>query len=191
MIVIILNGYPESGKDEFIKVAEKWHICYNYSTIDECKDICEQLGWDGVKDDKSRKMLSDLKQWYVEHLDGVFKDFTSEVQRVDKLMIFDIFFVVTREGKEINRFKEWLKENHYTNHYLFMSRGAWRDFGNDSDNKVLEVVKPDIYLNNNGELTENVGHAMYDTTSAVNNIKLLCGSGNITSGTFILYGVNS
>ena len=40
-----------------------------------------------------------------------------------------------------------------------------------------------------GELTENVGHAMYNTTSAVNNIKLAPESGNITSGTFILYGV--
>jgi len=72
--------------------------------------------------------------------------------------------------------------------------------GNEQGFSIIELLNPhsakaklfrynSTYLNNNGELTENVGHGMYNTTSAVNNIKLLCGSGNITSGTFILYGV--
>nr|BAR32311.1 hypothetical protein [uncultured Mediterranean phage uvMED] len=82
--------------------------------------------------------------------------------------------------------------------------GITSGFGNASNEQgfsIIELLNPhsakaklfrynSTYLNNNGELTENVGHAMYDTTSAVNNIKLLCGAGNITSGTFILYGVN-
>jgi hypothetical protein len=74
--------------------------------------------------------------------------------------------------------------------------------GNEQGFGIIELLNPhsakaklfrynSTYLNNNGELTENVGHAMYNTTSAVNNIKLAPGSGNITSGSFILYGVAS
>ena len=83
---------------------------------------------------------------------------------------------------------------------VFGITSGFGNAGNEQGFSIIELLNPhsakaklfrynSTYLNNNGELTENVGHAMYNTTSAVNNIKLAPESGNITSGTFILYGV--
>jgi len=152
MIIVILNGFPGSGKDEFINVAGEEYKCHHHSTIEACKDICWNLYWDGEKDDKSRRMLSELKKWYIEYFDGVFKDFVADVKWAGNVNRPDFFFVVSREGEEINRIKEWCKENDHKCVYVFMDRGTERNFGNESDDNVLENATPNIYFGNNGDI---------------------------------------
>ena len=60
-LVIVINGTAESGKDTLCNLASKHFRCQNHSSIDPIKVIAKAGGWDGTKDAKSRKMLSDLK----------------------------------------------------------------------------------------------------------------------------------
>ena len=63
MIVLIVNGAPQAGKttfNEMLKDMADGEVKI-YSSIDYVKMIAFTLGWDGIKDDKGRKLLSDLK----------------------------------------------------------------------------------------------------------------------------------
>lgn len=62
--IIVINGFSTSGKDEFVTIYKKLskHKVINMSSVDRIKEIAiEQFGWDGVRDVKGRKLLSDLK----------------------------------------------------------------------------------------------------------------------------------
>lgn len=151
MKIVILNGYPESGKDEFIGIASSIYDIYHHSTIDICKDIAIGCGWNEVKDDESRAMLSNLKKWYTKHFDGPFRDFKDVVNRLD----VDVLFVVSREPEEICRMKQWCIDNECECIYIFMHRGNERnDYKNDSDNNVLSGIEPDIHFNNDGDINK-------------------------------------
>lgn len=168
MIIIIVNGYPRSGKDTFMAFANDKYRCYQHSTIDICKEICEHLGWGGEKNDESRAMLAELKQWYIKYFDGVFNDFRQEVAWTisNTYLPNDFFFVVSREGAEIKRIKDWCKDYGYKCVYVFIDRDDGRDYGNNSDNNVLSDCKPDIILSNRGDL-ETFKEATYDLLSRI------------------------
>ena len=60
--IIIVNGCGGVGKDEFVKALDELITVFSYSTIDTYKKIAkESFDWDEVKDEKGRKLLSDLK----------------------------------------------------------------------------------------------------------------------------------
>ena len=64
MEIIVINGYPMSGKDEFTTYCKeilkrKTIQSYNISTVDKVKEIAKLMGWDGEKTPKARKFLSD------------------------------------------------------------------------------------------------------------------------------------
>lgn len=67
--VIVINGAGGVGKDTLCDLAAKHFKVYNMSTIMPIKDIARMCGWDGSKDDKSRKFLADLKQLTVDYND--------------------------------------------------------------------------------------------------------------------------
>ena len=85
---------------------------------------------------------------------------------------------------------------------IFGVVGGLGNAGNEVGNSIVHLLNPNsvkaklfrvdgTYLNNNGELQQQDVHSMYNTTTAYNNVKIACTSGNITSGTFILYGVTA
>jgi hypothetical protein len=103
--VIIINGVARSGKDLFIEYYAKYskHLVSNVSTVDKVKDLAKYMGWSGVKDDKSRKFLCDLKILWTDFNDYIFKDMLEFCLNTD-----GIIFIHCREPKEISRFKEAL-----------------------------------------------------------------------------------
>lgn len=66
---IIINGAGGVGKDTLCELAAKHFSVENISSITPIKEIAAQCGWDGKKDDKSRKFLADLKALSVEYND--------------------------------------------------------------------------------------------------------------------------
>lgn len=121
MKIIIINGFPMSGKDTFCD------LCLNYmasrgimggkiSTIDAIKKLAIQIGWNGLKEPKDRKFLSDLKDLCTEYNDFPFEvvreqisqtylHFTREMQVPEDKVVF---FVHCREPKEIQKFVDIL-----------------------------------------------------------------------------------
>ena len=64
MKIVVVNGPAGAGKDLFVTFCAQFlgtDKIRNYSTVDYVKAIAAQIGWDGTKDLKNRKFLSDLK----------------------------------------------------------------------------------------------------------------------------------
>lgn len=151
--VIITNGYPGSGKDEFAKILNNYITTAKYSSIDCVRNGASEAGWyNGEKKEKDRKFLSDLKKLLTSYKDIPFKDmkylyddfknelFESETQ----ILIFDI-----REPDEIERaVKEF---NAIT---VFISNSNVTPIlSNDSDANV-ENYQYDYYIDNSGTLAD-------------------------------------
>lgn len=102
-IAIVLNGAGGVGKDTLCDIAAKHFKVRNISTITPIKEIAAMGGWNGAKDDKSRKFLADLKQLFVDYNDyptnwalAVYREFLTTDE--------EILFVHIREPEEIAKF---------------------------------------------------------------------------------------
>ena len=100
--VYIINGAAGVGKDTFVEIA-KHHFfiktglpTYNISSVDNVKAAAKILGWDGQKDEKGRKFLSDLKDLSSWNYEGPYKYMSDEVESKDK----GFFFLHIREPME-------------------------------------------------------------------------------------------
>lgn len=107
-LVIVINGSAESGKDTLCNLAAKHYRCQNHSSIDPIKEMARVGGWIGLKDTKSRRMLSDLKNLFIAYNDWPTKYLIRkyyEFERSDD----DILFVHIREPDEIRKFIDAIK----------------------------------------------------------------------------------
>ena len=60
--IIVINGQGGVGKDTFINILNKKGLkITNVSSVDGVKELARMVGWDGAKEDRDRKFLSDLK----------------------------------------------------------------------------------------------------------------------------------
>lgn len=114
--LVILNGYPQSGKDTFANlcdditmdhddfVEEEINV-YHKSTVDNVKKALKTLGWDGVeKTPEMRNAMSDLKDLSTKLFDGPFKYVQRQFHSIKGYNENSILFVDCREPKEIERF---------------------------------------------------------------------------------------
>ena len=116
--IVIVNGAPGSGKTSFENFCQEimGDFCQIRSTIDLVKEIATIYAqWDGKKDLKSRKFLSDLKDLLTQFNDIPFKDIIRfrDVWE-DELDMYNVrehphvLFVDSREPEEITRFENEL-----------------------------------------------------------------------------------
>ena len=101
--VLVINGAGGVGKDTLCDLAAKHLKIRNISTITPIKELARMCGWDGSKDDKSRKFLADMKQLTVAYNDfptnwalNIFREFLTTDEQ--------ILFVHIREPEEIKKF---------------------------------------------------------------------------------------
>lgn len=149
-VVIIINGNGGVGKDTLCDFASSMYKVTNISAITPIKKIAEQYGWHGEKDARSRKFLADLKRTFVDYNDLPYKYLIKEYE---KFLYTDseILFVHIREGKEIEKFKRYVKLPCAT--LLIKRKSVSQNWGNASDDNV-ENYKYDYIYNNNKPLTE-------------------------------------
>lgn len=142
--IVAINGAGTSGKDLFIDQFEA--VCQErdpsikigrFSSVDLIYGYARQLGWDGVKDDKGRRLLSDLKSALAryndlpyQYMEGKIKDFCSDCPGEG------VIFLHIREPQEIKRLAE--EYGHDVTSLLITRRGVNPgDFTNDSDRGVM------------------------------------------------------
>lgn len=116
--VVIVNGKPGVGKTTFEKLARDIlgeNFCEWTSTVDKVKEIASYIGWNGIKDLKGRKLLSDLKDICTEYNDMPAVDVINHLEMWDEeLKSFNVgsqphvFFIDDREPEHIQRLKEKL-----------------------------------------------------------------------------------
>lgn len=100
--VLVFNGAPGCGKttlQEMIKEQSNSTV-QTYSSIDWVKDIARyNMGWDGVKDDKSRIFLAKLKNLATWYNDMPLKKTVENI----KACTASFLFVDIREAEEIQK----------------------------------------------------------------------------------------
>ena len=98
----VINGTGGCGKDTFIEFVSKYAKVRNISSIDKVKEVAKVIGWNGEKNDKSRKFLSDLKALTTEYNDMAFNDIAEKTEEF-KNSDDEILFIHIREIENIER----------------------------------------------------------------------------------------
>ena len=158
MKYFIINGKPRSGKDTFVNfcLEELGAFGKLISTVDFVKKIATECGWDGTKDLKNRKFLSDLKDLLTNWGDVPYKKTLQEIDMfkfdLDYWDVSDkgVVFIMCREPKEIERFEREL------NAKSVLIRRASVEFEQQSNHADSEVLnhKYDYIIENNGTIDE-------------------------------------
>ena len=152
-LVIVVNGKGGVGKDTLCSIASKYFDTMTISSIDPIKKIALTNGWDGKKDLKSRKFLSDLKELFTE-FNNLSQNYL--LQKYDEFVNSrrDILFVHIREPKDIEKFNtEILKKGDTCLTLLVKSDRILENYGNVADDNV-EDYNYDIIYDNNISLEE-------------------------------------
>ena len=152
-LTLVINGAGGVGKDTLCDLSAKHFRVRNISTITPIKEIAKHCGWNGSKDDKSRKFLADLKALCVGYNDlptnwamREYEDFLTTDEQ--------ILFVHIRESEEIQKFVDATGGAART----ILIRGGARMtkavYGNRSDDDV-EKYSYDYYFVNDKSLDES------------------------------------
>lgn len=148
--IVIINGTGGSGKDTFVEYCKEHMTVFNHSSVDIIKQAASIIGWDGKKDDKSRKFLSDLKALVTEYNDGCFKYMKEMVETFTNVETDDcILFLHIREPEEIKRVVD-----EFGAITLLITNSNVEDITtNESDRRVYEY-KYDYIVDNSGSLQD-------------------------------------
>ena len=166
--VIIINGTGGSGKDTFVEFCSKYANVMNISSVDKVKEAAKILvGWNGEKDEKSRKLLVDLKQLSINYNDSPTKYIEQKFEEFKSCDAIFLFIHI-REIDEIEKIKKLLDAKtllirnprvalitsnnsdrnvyNYNYDYIVENEGTLEDL----EHKAEEFVKrkPEIRFNN-------------------------------------------
>ena len=116
-LVVVINGAPGIGKDTFIEkckdyIADHYYSIkiYNFSSIQPAVDLAREYHWNTRKDPTSRNMLAEIKQYLDKWFDASFKYITQKIHNINDY-ILSIIFVHIREPENIDKLKEYYKDN--------------------------------------------------------------------------------
>ena len=159
-MICIINGAPQAGKDTFCELVQNFmddNLCYNLSSIDLPKKMALLCGWDGVKNNDSRKFLSDLKDLITQFNDAPFNYIIKQVKDIKcKMKYYSIsedkyiVFIHIREPEEIKKVVAALNAQ-----VLLIRRAAAeiQKVSNHADAEVLNYSY-DYIIENNGTIEE-------------------------------------
>lgn len=152
-LVIVINGRGGVGKDTLCDFSREVYRTRVVSAITPIKEIALRYGWNGEKDLKSRKFLSDLKRAFVEYNDlptrylcGQYEEFLAGEEQ--------LLFVHCREPEQIDAFRRAIGGNCVT---LLVTRddpALAVSYGNASDDDVATCAY-DYYFDNSTPLAES------------------------------------
>lgn len=107
--VIIINGGGGSGKDTFVEFCAKHAKVINISSVDKVKEAAKILvGWNGEKDEKSRKLLVDLKKLSIDYNEYPTTYILEEHKKFLESEA-EFLFIHIREISEIKKIKKLLR----------------------------------------------------------------------------------
>lgn len=136
-IMIVINGKAEAGKDTLCDFVIHHFYAQKISSITPILRIARENGWDGSKDNQSRKFLSDLKRAFVEYnnLPNIYlQEECEKFLKSDN----DILFVHIREAGQIDEFVSKVRDTCICCTLLVSNQPNKEPvlFGNDSDDCV-------------------------------------------------------
>lgn len=158
--VVIVNGAAGCGKSTFESICADIvgkAFCESRSTIDKVKEIACECQWNGLKTDRNRKFLSDLKDLLSEYNDLPNRDVISYLHNWEREIQYyhvgnklHIFFIDAREPEQIQRLKEELNA---VTVLVRRTIAEEKPASNHADEHVLDY-KYDWEIDNNGTLED-------------------------------------
>lgn len=154
MKVYVINGYGGSGKSTFENMVLNMSKTNGHITsmVEIVKHYAEIIGWNGGKEDKDRKFLSDLKDCLAAWADIPMLYVYNKIKEFEKLND-GYCFVDAREKMDIARLKGICKDNQWECKVILIDRGIEREFTNHADNNVMECPY-DTTITNYGDLND-------------------------------------
>ena len=148
--IVIINGSGGVGKDTFVEFCQEFSNVKNVSSVDKVKEAAKILvGWNGDKDDKSRKLLVDLKQLSIDYNDYPMTYIKQEADKFLENEEQNMMFIHIREISEIEKVKNMLDAKTL----LITSSRVAKITTNNSDANV-DKYEYDYYISNDGTLEE-------------------------------------
>ena len=120
------------------------------SMVEIVKHYAEQMGWEGSKEDKDRKFLSDLKDCLTEWADIPMAYVYSRVKEFEELGD-GYCFIDAREEPDIQRIKKDLTEQGHKVQSILIDKKTFKYYGNHADDNVMNQ-KYDITIMNDKDL---------------------------------------
>ena len=150
--VVIINGMGGVGKDTLCELAARHFSVKIISAITPIKEIAQKYGWNGEKDAKSRKFLSDLKRVFIE-----YNDLPTQYLYEEYKLFFNsdaqILFVHIREPQEIDKLKALIQDTPCFTVLVERQQDNLVKWGNASDDDVMKYSY-DYYFKNDKSLAE-------------------------------------
>lgn len=156
MKIVIINGCARSGKDTFIEFCQTYDAknedgtpkIYNISTVDPIKELAYQIGWDGVKNERARLFISDLKDItsaFCNYSTNWIKNKITEIAENNG----ELVFIHSREPEDISNLVYVLGTDHEV-HTLIIRRDKAEQIApnNHADRCVLNYNYEASILNN-------------------------------------------
>ena len=171
--IFIINGAAGSGKDTFVDLVilaaqpyDEVSNVVNFSSVDIIKELAKMIGWDGSKNEKDRKFLSDLKSLCKDYNDLPFKTIIHTVSEFYKSSDKQFLFIHIREPEEIKRAKIAFDAK-----TILVKRPNVSPVESNTSDKDVYNYEYDIIINNNGSI-EDLSYLVPAFISDVCNDKL-------------------
>lgn len=166
--VYIINGAAGVGKDTFVEIAKYYFFInlneqtYNISSVDKVKTAASILGWDGEKNERGRKFLSDLKDLSSLAYNAPYQYMLEKTLSKTN----GIFFLHIREPEEISYFKKY----NLNTKTILIKRNNLELFNNHADQNINDY-KYDYIINNDGSI-ENLVELVKNFVWSETNTKI-------------------
>ena len=153
---ILINGHAQTGKDTVINIikaysAKKGIFVFACSTIDTFKHIAyDSFNWDGIKDEKGRQLLSDLKLSYTAYNKNFILTFIENAKPQVDWQVDTITIICVRDIPELEQAKNFYRDELIT---LLITRPNLEKFNNVADANVTNF-NYDYTIHNDGSLEE-------------------------------------
>lgn len=148
--IVIINGSGGVGKDTFVEFCSEFANVKNISSVDKVKEAAKVLvNWNGEKDEKSRKFLSDLKKMSIDYNNYPMVYIKEQANEFKANETEKIMFIHIREISEIEKVKDEVGAKTL----LITSSRVQKITTNSSDANVADY-NYDCYISNDGTLEE-------------------------------------
>lgn len=148
--IFVTNGMARSGKDTFAALMNEFVPTKKYSSIDYIKEIAKLCGWNGQKNEKSRKFLSDLKVLTSQYNDLPFKMIQKQIDGFNKDEKYNVLLIDIREPEEIRKLCDKYKDVKT----ILIKRNSVKTITSNMADAGVFNYNYDFVIENNGTLNE-------------------------------------
>lgn len=146
--IFVINGKPRSGKDTVVKMVGDLVKAVNYDSVGKIKKLALEAGWDGIKDEPARKMLSELKRILKEYNDLPYQWMSTAIANF-KQSDNQVMFLHVREPEEIKRLVD-----DFNVETIFVSRKCIPEINSNESDAQVSKFSYDWLISNEGSLDE-------------------------------------